>query len=139
MVEAHDDPAVFDRIIAFLATRQMDAPTLDQDRVAPLRRRGPPGDGGDAGLQPGGHGVPRRLTRAEGEIDISLTHLAKRLGVSRTHARRTVTMLQEAGLSSLAGRSNRLILRPAFADGLELYFLGMFAILLTAVGFGEQG
>lgn len=34
--EAHDDPAVFDRIIAFLATRQMDAPTLDQDRVAPL-------------------------------------------------------------------------------------------------------
>lgn len=48
-------------------------------------------------------------------------------------------MLQEAGLASPAGRSNRSILRPAFADGLELYFLGMFAILLTAVGFGEQG
>lgn len=138
MVEAYDDPAVFDRIIAFLATRQLDAPTLDQDLVDPLGGVGRRAMGvmlvyslADTAFRSG-------LPRAEGEIDINLTHLAERLGVSRTHARRTVTMLQEAGLVSPAGRSNRLILTPAFAEGLELYFLGMFGILLTAVGFGKQ-
>lgn len=137
MVEAYDDPAVFDRIVAFLAARQIAAPTLDQELVDPLGGVGRRSMGvmlayslADAAFRAG-------LTRAEGEIDLNLTHLARRLGVSRTHARRTVKMLEEAGLVAPAARPNRVILTLAFADGLELYFLGMFSILLTAVGCGE--
>lgn len=137
MVRTYDDPAVFDRIITFLATRQIATPTLDQDLVDPLGGVGRRSMGvmltyslADAAFRAG-------LRRAEGEIDLNLTHLAERLGVSRTHTRRTVKMLEDGGLVAAAARPNRLILTPAFAQGLELYFLGMFSILLAALGLAD--
>lgn len=74
------------------------------------------------------------LPRAEGEIDVNLAVVSERLGVSRTHARRIVDMLEAAGLVARGDRPSRLILTPAFADGVELYFLGMFSVLMVAVG-----
>lgn len=135
LVEAFDDPAIFDRIIAFLATRQLAAPTLDQELVEPLGGVGRRAMGVMLAYTLADTAFRAGLPRAAGEIDINLTHLARRLGVSRTHARRTLGMLQEAGLVAPAG-PHRLILTPAFADGLELYFLGMFSVLLAAVGTG---
>ena len=133
VVEAYDGSAVFDRIVAFLATRQLAAPTLDADLVDPLGGVGRRAMGVMLAYSLADSAFRAGLPRAAGEIDLNLTHLAIRLGVSRTHARRTVTMLQDVGLVAPAARPNRLILTPAFADGLELYFNGMFSILLAAL------
>lgn len=131
LVETYDDPAVFDGIVAFLATRHLAAPALDQELVDPL---------GGVGRRSMGLMLAYSLAEAafragfdkpEGAIAINLTHLARRLGVSRTHARRILTMLEDAGLVRIEGSS--LTLTPAFAAGYELYFYGMFSVLLAAV------
>ena len=137
LVETYDDSAIFEQIVAFLAQRQLAAPTLDEDLVDPLGGVGRRAMGvmlayslADAAFRSG-------QARAAGEIEINLTHLAERLGVSRTHARRTLAMMQATGLVAPADRRDRIVLTPTFADGLELYFLGIFGILLTAVGCGD--
>lgn len=137
LVATYDDTDVFDRIVAFLAARHFAAPALDQELVEPLGGVGRRSMGlflayalAEAAFEAG-------LPRAEGAIEINMTRLAQRLGMSRTHGRRILRTLRAAGLVEVADGSSRLILTPAFASGLELYFTGMFSVLLAAVGLYE--
>lgn len=134
MVETYDDPAVFDRIVAFLATRHLAAPALDEELIDPL---------GGVGRRSMGLMVAYSLAeaafeagspRAEGVIDLNLSGISRRLGVSRTHTRRILKQLEEAGLVIEDDRRRTLTLTPTFADAYELYFFGMFSILLAALG-----
>lgn len=134
MVEGFDGSDVFDRIVAFLAARHFAAPALDEELIDPLGGVGRRSMGlfltyilAETAFQAG-------LPRAEGIIPVNHSALARRLGVSRTHSRRILTMLEEAGLVREAEQPNFLVLTPAFADAYALYFLGMFSILLAAVG-----
>ncbi len=72
--------------------------------------------------------------RAEGVVTVNTSALARRLGVSRTHVRRVLATLRDAGLTADGPRPDQLVLTPAFAEGYQLYFYGMFSILLAAVG-----
>ncbi len=139
MVENYDDPAVFDGIVAFLATRHLAAPALDQELIDPL---------GGVGRRSMGLMVAYALAeaafaaghpRAEGAIDLNISRLANRLGVSRTHARRILTTLHDAGLIAHGPTAATLSLNPAFAQACDLYFTGMFSILLAAVGLESDG
>lgn len=137
MVEAYETSAVFDGIVAFLATRHFTTPSLDQDLIEPLGGVGRRSMGlfltyalAEAALAGG-------CERAQGTIDLNLSKLAARLGVSRTHARRILAMLEAAGLVEPGPGEGRLTLTPAFADAYELYFFGMFSVLLAAVGCHE--
>ena len=134
MVEAYDASDVFDRIVAFLAVRHFEAPALDQELIEPL---------GGVGRRSMGLFLAYSLAeaafavghpRAEGPVQVNLSAISRRLGVSRTHSRRILTMLEDAGLVEGAESSGSVVLTPAFADAYELYFLGMFSILLAAVG-----
>lgn len=134
MVETYDQSAIFDGIISFLAARHLAAPALDQELVEPLGGIGRRSMGLMLAysLAQTAYGAGR--PRPEGVIEINVANLSKRLGASRTHTRRLLVLLQEAGLISDYGRANTITLTPAFADGYELYFFGMFSILLAAVG-----
>ena len=134
MVEGYDDPAVFDGIVAFLAARHFAAPTLDEDLIEPLGGVGRRSMGLFLAYALAETAFKQGLPRAEGTIEVSLSHIGRRLGVSRTHARRILTTLEEAGLVEDDRASGRVTLRPAFAEAYEIYFLGMFSILLAAVG-----
>lgn len=134
LVETYDDPRVFDGIVAFLATRHLAAPALDQELIEPLGGVGRRSMGLMAAYSLAEAAFQAGYPRAEGVIDLNLSRLAKRLGVSRTHCRRVLRMLDTAGLVADGDTPARLTLTPAFADAYELYFLGMFSILLAAVG-----
>lgn len=137
LVETYDDPAVFDGIVAFLATRHLAAPALDQELVDPLGGVGRRSMGLMLAYALAEIAFQAGYARPEGVIEINLTHLARRVGVSRTHARRILMLLQEAGLVRPDAGASRLTLTPAFAAGYELYFFSMFTILLAAVGYGD--
>ncbi|MGV3578764.1 hypothetical protein [Brevundimonas sp.] len=134
MVEIWDEPETFDRIVAFLAERHLQAPSLDEELIEPLGGVGRRSMGLFLAYALAETAFKAGLPRAEGVIEINMTHIARRLGISRTHGRRILATLEEAGLIWEEGRINRLTLTPAFADAYELYFLGMFSILLAAVG-----
>lgn len=138
MVETFDASDVFDRIVAFLAIRHFEAPTLDQELIEPLGGVGRRSMGlflayclAEAAFEAG-------RPRAEGRVEVNQSALARRLGVSRTHSRRVLAMLEDAGLVEGADSPSSLVLTPAFADAYELYFLGMFSIVLAAVGCYES-
>lgn len=139
MVAAYETSAVFDGIIAFLASRHFAAPSLDQDLIEPL---------GGVGRRSMGLFLTYALAEAafaggadrpQGVIDLNLSKMAVRLGVSRTHARRILAMLETAGLVAAGPGEGELTLTPAFADAYELYFHGMFSVLLAAVGCSDDG
>lgn len=134
MVEAYETSAVFDGIVAFLASRHFAAPSLDEELIEPL---------GGVGRRSMGLFLTYALAeaafaggaeRAEGVVEPNLSKLSGRLGVSRTHVRRILTMLETAGLVAPGPGGGKLTLTPAFADAYELYFFGMFSALLSAVG-----
>ena len=133
MVETWDDPAVFDGIVAFLAARHFAAPALDEELIEPLGGVGRRSMGLFLAYALAETAFDAGLSRAEGTIDLNLTKIAARLGVSRTHARRILATLEGAGLVETAG-AGRVTLTPAFAAAYEMYFIGMFSILLAAVG-----
>lgn len=133
LVETYDDPAVFDRIVAFLATRHLAAPALDQELIDPLGGVGRRSMGLMVAYSLAEAAFEAGAARAEGVIDLNLSGISRRLGVSRTHARRILRQLEEAGLVIEDDRRRRLMLTPAFADAYELYFFGMFSILLAAL------
>lgn len=137
LVDGYDQNDVFDRIVAFLAARHFAAPALDQELVEPLGGVGRRSMGLFLAYALADAAVEAGLPRAEGAVEINMTRLAQRLGVSRTHGRRILKTLEEAGLVQTADRPSRLILTPAFAEGLELYFTGMFSVLLAALGLYE--
>ena len=134
LVETYDDPKVFDGIIAFLATRHLAAPALDQELIEPLGGVGRRSMGLMVAYSLAEAAFEAGYPRTEGVIDLNLSRLAKRLGVSRTHGRRVLKQLEEAGLIAAGETPETLRLTPAFADAYELYFFGMFSILLAAVG-----
>ena len=134
MVETYADSAVFDRIVAFLAARHLAAPALDEELIDPL---------GGVGRRSMGLMLVYALAetafragyaRPEGVVGLNLSSLSKRLGVSRTHSRRVLKMLADTGLIAPGDTPETVTLTPAFASAFELYFLGMFSILLAAVG-----
>jgi len=134
MVADYDRTPVFDGIIAFLASRHFAAPSLDTELIEPL---------GGVGRRSMGLFLTYALAeaafaagsqRAEGAIDLNLSKLSARLGVSRPHARRILAMLEDAALVSHGPGDGELTLTPAFAEAYELYFAGMFSVLLAAVG-----
>ncbi len=134
MVEDYETSAVFDGIVGFLASAHLATPTLDRQLIEPLGGVGRRSMGlflayalAEAAFEAG-------RPRAEGTIDLNLSKLSKRLGVSRTHGRRILTTLEAAGLVKAGETPDRLVLTPAFAEAYELYFLGMFTGLLMAVG-----
>jgi hypothetical protein len=138
MAEAFDETDVFQRIVAFLAVRHLAAPALDKELIEPLGGVGRRSMGlfltyilAETAFEAG-------LSRAEGAIEVNLSAIARRLGVSRTHSRRILTMLHDAGLVKETDKASSLILTPAFADAYELYFLFMFSNLLAAIGCGES-
>ncbi len=137
LVETYEVNGVFDDIVTFLAGRHLTTPTLDQDLVDPLGGVGRRSMGLFLAYALAETAFSKGLSRAEGEIEINMTTLAKRLGVSRTHARRILKMLEAAGLVIMGRSASQITLTPAFARGLETYFLGMFGILLAAVGLYE--
>ena len=137
MVETYDDPAVFDRIVAFLATRHLAAPALDKELIDPLGGVGRRSMGLMVAYSLAEAAFEAGYPRAEGVVDLNLSLLARRLGVSRTHGRRVLRQLEAAGLIVGGDMPGALRLKPAFADAYEQYFLGMFAILLAAVGCDE--
>lgn len=133
LVQTYDDPAVFEDVVSFLARRHLASATLDQELIDPLGGIGAHSMGlmlayalAEAAFQAG-------FDRPEGEVSVNITHLARRLGVSRTHARRLLKMLHDAGLTTLGDKAGVVILTPAFADGFALYFQGMFTTLMAAV------
>lgn len=133
LVEAYDDPAIFDGIIAYIARMHLAAPALDQKLVEPLSGVGRRSMGlftayalAEA-ASAAGHG------RAEGVIEINISRLSNRLGVSRTHTRRVLKTLEDGGLIIQEREGAGLTLTPGFAAGYDLYFLGLFSVLLTAV------
>jgi DNA-binding transcriptional ArsR family regulator len=65
--------------------------------------------------------------RAEGPIEVSLSNLSRRLGVSRPHVRRVLTILETCGLRRDTKSVGHFVLTPKFADAYELYFSGMFS------------
>ena len=134
MVEAYDDPAIFDGIVAFLARMHLAAPTLDQQLVEPLGGVGRRSMGLFTAYSLAEAAFEAGYERPEGEIDLNISRLSNRLGVSRTHARRILKMLRDAGLVAECDDPARLRLTPAFAEGYELYFFGMFSVLLAALG-----
>ncbi|MFC5344272.1 hypothetical protein ACETK8_00205 [Brevundimonas staleyi] len=137
MVETFEASDVFARIVGFLAIRHLAAPALDQELIEPLGGVGRRSMGLFLAYSLAETAFRAGRTRAEGTVEVNLSALARRLGISRTHSRRILTMLQEAGLVEEGETPNSLILTPAFADAYELYFLGMFSILLAAVGCWE--
>ena len=137
MVDAFDASDVFDRIVAFLAIRHFEAPALDQELIEPLGGVGRRSMGLFLAYCLAETAFEAGRPRAEGRVEVSQSALARRLGVSRTHSRRILTMLQDAGLVEATESPNALVLTPAFADAYEVYFLGMFSILLAAVGCHE--
>lgn len=73
------------------------------------------------------------LDRPEGTFDINLSALARRLGVSRPHARRILSLLRDAGLVADENCEGQITLLPTFADAYGAYFGGMYTMLLEAV------
>lgn len=134
LVETYDQSGVFDQIVAFLALRHMAAPALDQELVDPLGGIGRRSMGLMLAYALAQTAFDAGRARPEGTIDLNVANLSIRLGVSRTHTRRLLIQLQDAALISDYGRAHTVTLTPAFADGYELYFFGMFSILLEAVG-----
>ena len=133
LVGRYDDPKIFDGIVAFLARLHLAAPALDQQLVEPLGGVGRRSMGLFTAYALAETAFDAGHARAEGEIDVNVTRIAARLGVSRTHVRRILSMLADAGLVADTGAPTRLKLTPAFANGYELYFSGMFGVLLAAV------
>lgn len=137
MVEDYENPAVFGGIVAFLASAHLAAPTLDQQLIEPLGGVGRRSMGLFLAYALAETAFDAGLPRAEGTISLNMTALAKRLGVSRTHGRRLLTTLEEAGLVRTGETPDRLVLTTGFAEAYDLYFLGMFTGLLMAVGCWE--
>lgn len=137
LVETYDDSRVFDGIVAFLATRHLAAPALDEELIQPLGGVGRRSMGLMVAYSLAETAFQAGCPRAEGVIDLNLSGIARRLGVSRTHCRRVLEQLGEAGLVVDGETPTTLRLTPAFADAYELYFFGMFSILLAAVGDDE--
>lgn len=134
LVEDYENPAVFDGIIAFLASAHLAAPTLDQQLIEPLGGVGRRSMGLFLAYALAETAFEAGASRAEGTIALNLSALSKRLGVSRTHGRRILTMLEDGGLVKPGATPDQLVLTPAFAEAYDLYFLGMFTGLLMAVG-----
>jgi len=133
LLDAFDDPAVFDGIIAFLATRHLAAPTLDEDLIDPLGGVGRRSMGLMLSYALAEAAFNAGLPRAVGTVPVTVSSLARRLGMSRPHCRRVLMMLQDAGLVSFDQGVNALTLMPAFADAVDVYFVGLFGALLAAV------
>jgi len=70
---------------------------------------------------------------AEGPVTISLSAVARRWSVSRTHARRIAERLERAGLRIDPTDSQRYILTPAFRDALERYFCASFQLSIDGI------
>lgn len=134
IVQSYADPKIFDGIVGFLARMHLAAPALDQQLVEPLGGVGRRSMGLFTAYALAEAAFEAGRPRAEGLIDINVSQLSSRLGVSRTHLRRILKMLQDAGLVTEGPDSTRLRLTPAFAAGYELYFGGMFSALLAALG-----
>ena len=134
MVEGFDRSDVFDRIVAFLASRHLAAPALDQELIDPLGGVGRRSMGLMCAYALAEAAFADGRTSPEGVVAINTSALARRLGVSRTHVRRVLATLKNAGLIADGPSSDRLILTPGFAEGYRLYFYGMFSVLLAAVG-----
>ncbi len=138
IVARWDDPAVFNRIISFLATMHLAGPTLDKDLVEPLAGVGRRSMGLFLAYALAEAAFNAGLPRAEGTIDINRSDVSRRLGVSRTHSRRIMTLLKTAGLIADTQTADRLTLTPAFAVAYEIYFAGMFSMLMAAIIPPEQ-
>ena len=134
MVAAYDRSDVFDRIVAFLAGRHLAAPALDQELIDPLGGVGRRSMGLMCAYALAEAAFADGRTSPEGPVAVNTSALARRLGVSRTHVRRVLATLKDAGLIAGGPSSDRLVLTPAFAEGYTLYFYGMFSVLLAAVG-----
>jgi len=133
LVEVFDDPAIFDGIIAFLASSHLASPTLDQELIDPMGGVGRRSMGLMLSYALAEAAFKAGLPRAAGPIEITVSSLARRLGISRPHCRRVLILLQDAGLVSVDQKANAVTLMPAFAEALDVYFVGMFNALLAAV------
>lgn len=134
MIERWDEPETFDRIVAFLAIRHLQAPILDEELIEPLGGVGRRSMGLFLAYALAETAFADGRARAEGVVEVNLSALSRRLGVSRTHTRRILTMLDDAGLIVVAEAGHQVVLTPGFADAYEAYFMGMFSILLVAIG-----
>ena len=137
MLADYDDNDVFDRIVAFLAQRHLAAPSLDQELIDPLGGVGRRSMGLMVAYTLADTAFEAGFARPEGVVALNLSGLSKRLGISRTHARRVLQQLKDTGLVLPGQTPETVTLTPAFADAHALYFFGMFSILLAAIGCDE--
>ena len=70
---------------------------------------------------------------AEGPLTVSLSAVARRWGVSRSHVRRIAQRLERAGLQIDPADSQRYILTPAFRDAIERYFCASYQLSIDAI------
>ena len=133
LVETYENAATFDRIVAFLATRHLAVPALDEEVIEPLGGVGRRSMGLLIAYALAETAFESGLGRAEGVVPLNVSRLTERLGVSRTHCRRVLAMLAKAGLTTEGPTVGSLTLTTAFADAYDVYFFGMFSMLLAAV------
>jgi hypothetical protein len=69
----------------------------------------------------------------EGPISLSLSLMARRWGVSRSHVRQIVRRLARAGLKDDPADPRRYVVTPQFRDAFETYFASSFLMMLDAV------
>jgi hypothetical protein len=128
-----DDPATFQRLNS----------AMIRILLASIRR-------GDVNAQPlhgvsfMAMGIPITLTFieaafsrghdvAEGPVTVSLSQVSRRWGVSRSQARRVAHRLERAGLRSDPSDAQRYELTPTFRDSIEIYFGGVFRLMLDCI------
>lgn len=133
MVEAYDDPSVFDGLVATIAARHLARPVLDQDLIEPLGGAGRRSMGVMLTYSLAETAFNAGLSNPQGQIDINVSALARRLGVSRPHARRVLSLLRDAGLVAEEESDGKITLLPTFAQAYDDYFGGMYTMLLEAV------
>jgi DNA-binding MarR family transcriptional regulator len=127
LLDDYDNADVFDSLIGFLAERLLLATKLDDEMLVPLGGVGRRSMGLFATYALAAEAFKAGRARAEGAVEISLSNMARRLGVSRPHVRRVLTILERCGVRRDMKKIGRFVLTPEFADAYELYFSGMFS------------
>jgi DNA-binding transcriptional ArsR family regulator len=69
----------------------------------------------------------------EGPVELSLSALARRFGVSRVHVRRVLRMLGEAGLWHDPADAHRFVLTPEFAERVSFRIGALYQGMLIAL------